>query len=119
MAEGLPPPQDTLPPKYSDILYCSKSQSRFLHFELDSLDFDSYSRFTWADSDSDSDDDIRFATLHVGVDPTSMQTALQCGSSKETYNHFTAPYVNLRSKMEQVWTKQQREVWMKTTVPVT
>jgi len=114
IAEGLPPPQDTLPPKHSDILYCSESQSRSLHFDLDSLDFDSYSHFTWADSDSDSDDDIRYATLHVGVDPMSMQTPLQHGSYKERYNHFTTPYVDLRRKMEQVWTKQQWEVWVRT-----
>jgi len=81
---------------------------------LDSLDFDSYSHFTWADLDSDSDDDIRYATLHVGVDPMSMQTPLQHGSYKERYNHFTAPYVDLRRKMEQVWAKQQWEVWVRT-----
>jgi len=125
VAEGLPPPQDKPPPttrlrfvtdsQSSIVPYCSSSRLHSLHFDLDSLNFDSYSRFTWADSDSDSDDDIHYATLRVGrvgADPISLQTSPQCESHNNAilYNRFTAPYVDLRRKMEQVWTKQQWEV---------
>ena len=113
MVERLPPLQDTPPPKHFDILYCSESQSRSLRFDLDSLDFDSYSCFTCADSESESDDNIRYATLRVGVDSIPMQTPPQCRSHKRIYNHFTASYVDLRRKMKQVWTKQQWEVWVR------
>ena len=123
MAEGLPPPQDTPPPTTrlrfvtdlpsSIVPYRLRSRSHSRYFDLDSLDFDSYSRFTWADSDLDSDDDIHYATLRVGAEPLLAET---CESRNDAiiYNHFTAPYVDLKRKMEQVWTKQQWEVWVRT-----
>ena len=124
VVEGLPPPQDKPLPttglrfitdSQSSIVPCrSSSRLHSLNFDLDSFNFDSYSHFTWVDSDSDSDDDVHYATLRVGAILMQILPQRESHNSAILYNHFMVPYVDLRRRMEQVWTKQQWEVWVRT-----